>query len=70
MNAIEELFESDGLIKSRFYKKCPKCKIGLMDTRIRRNPVIKYFFFFLRLKRYECSDCYFTVYMKSNELND
>lgn len=39
------------------YEKCPSCKTGYLDTRIRRAFVYKYILFFLKVKRYKCSAC-------------
>lgn len=47
---------------TKVYKKCPHCKDGQLDTRIRRSAFVRNVLFFLDLKRYACSSCMRKVY--------
>lgn len=55
------------LTVTKVHKKCPHCKDGQLDTRVRRNPLVKTFLFFLELKRYSCSSCMRKVYILEKE---
>jgi ribosomal protein S27AE len=48
------------------YKNCPRCKIGELDTRVRRNILIKHMLFFVEFKRYKCSNCGNRIHLKHN----
>lgn len=39
------------------YQKCPSCKTGFLDTRVKRSFLYKNVLFFLKVKRYKCSAC-------------
>ncbi len=49
------------IIKER--RKCTKCDVGVLDTRVPRSLFIKLFFFWLPLKRYRCSSCWKKTYI-------
>jgi len=38
-------------------KKCPKCKKGELDTRVKRSFLVKTFLFWKAVKRYKCNYC-------------
>lgn len=63
-----EALEMSWLNSTKVYKTCPKCKKGQLDTRVKKNPLIKTFFFFLDLKRYKCSHCEHTFYLSTKGL--
>ena len=44
-------------------KKCPKCKIGRLETRVKRGVLVKTFLFWLPIKRYRCDNCYRKSYV-------
>lgn len=48
-------------IKER--KKCTKCDKGELDTRIPRSFTVKFFLFWLPIKKYRCSLCWHTSYV-------
>lgn len=52
--------------KPLVYIKCPRCKVGNLDTRVPRGTLIKYALFFTDVKRYRCNNCYAKVYAKTN----
>ncbi len=58
-----EASETAWLNTNKVYKKCPYCKQGELDSRIRRGPLVKSFLFWLDLKRYACGSCGRKVYM-------
>lgn len=39
------------------YEKCPYCKTGFLDTRVRRSFLYKHVLPFVKVKRYKCSAC-------------
>lgn len=39
------------------YLKCPSCKTGFLDTRVKRSFLYKNILFFVKVKRYKCSAC-------------
>jgi hypothetical protein len=41
----------------KVYEKCPSCKTGYLDTRIKRSFLYKHVLFFVKVKRYKCSAC-------------
>jgi CRP-like cAMP-binding protein len=51
------------LTVNKVYKKCPHCKDGELDIRVKRSKLVKFFLFFLPLKRYACSSCERKVYL-------
>nr|WP_068888302.1 hypothetical protein [Pedobacter panaciterrae] len=58
-----ETSEIAWLNTNKTYKKCPYCKHGDLDSRIRRGTLVKSFLFWLDLKRYACGSCGRKVYM-------
>jgi transposase-like protein len=38
-------------------RKCPKCKTGHLEERVRRPVIVKTLLFWLPIKRYRCFDC-------------
>lgn len=50
------------------YVKCPRCKIGDLNTRVRRGPIVKYLLFLTDIKRYRCNNCYAKVFATTNFL--
>jgi len=52
MEAQDFLFQPQ-----KVYEKCPSCKTGYLDTRIRRSFLYKYVLSFIKVKRYKCSAC-------------
>jgi len=55
--------EMTWLNTSKTYKKCPYCKHGDLDSRVKRGALVKSLLFWLDLKRYSCSSCGRKVYM-------
>jgi len=43
-------------------KKCRKCKTGVLNTRAKRAFIVKYFLFWLPIKRYQCNMCGKKIY--------
>jgi ribosomal protein S27AE len=41
----------------RKYHKCPRCKNGILDTRVKRSFLVKNLFFWSQKKRYQCNSC-------------
>jgi len=62
--ALTDKPDQNWVYRSRNYHRCPKCKIGLLDTRVPRDPFVKYVLFFKNIKRYRCNHCYSKVYIK------
>jgi len=62
--------ELQWVYQTRNYHSCPICKIGLLDTRVQRDPFVKYVLFFKDIKRYRCNNCYSKVYIRSSKKND
>lgn len=58
-----ETSEFAWLYVKKTYKKCPHCKRGDLDSRIRRGTLVKSFLFWADLKRYSCGSCGRKVYM-------
>lgn len=54
------------ITETKHYNKCPVCKIGFLDTRIHRDPFVKYILFFKDIKRYRCNNCYSKVYIRKS----
>jgi len=50
-------------MSSRSMQMCPKCKKGVLSSRIKRSWAIKILLFWLPLKRYRCNYCSEKVYM-------
>ncbi len=46
------------------YRKCPHCQKGQLDTRVKRSFLVKYVFFWMDVKRYECNTCGKKSYIK------
>jgi len=63
---IPESAKPNWIEESIIYVKCPRCKIGDLDVRVRRGILIKYMLMFSDVKRYRCSNCYAKVYAKTN----
>jgi transposase-like protein len=57
--------EQSWLTATKVHKKCPRCKEGELDTRVKRGKLVKTFLFFLDLKRYTCSKCDRKVYLRN-----
>jgi len=55
--------QTDFLHVVKEYKKCPYCKTGDLDTRVKRNKLVKSLFFWMDLKRYACNNCGRKVYL-------
>lgn len=49
---------------TKVYKKCPYCKKGMLDTRVKRSRIVKILLFFVEIKRYACNNCQRKVYMR------
>jgi len=47
------------------YQKCPHCVNGRLDTRIKRGFIVKNFFVWMNVKRYQCNSCRKKVYIKN-----
>lgn len=52
--------------KTVSYNPCPRCKSGILDTRIARGKIVKHLFFWMEVKRYKCSNCLAKVYVRVN----
>jgi len=50
---------------TRKYHKCPHCKKGTLDTRVKRGFFVKNFFIWLGTKRYQCNTCGRKCYIKN-----
>jgi DNA-directed RNA polymerase subunit RPC12/RpoP len=61
---------SSWIYKTVSYNQCPKCKMGLLDTRVSRGPIVKHLFFWLQVKRYRCNNCAAKVYVKNENVVD
>ncbi len=61
---MEKHPELTWLSEARAYQKCPRCKIGNLDTRIHRGFLVKYFLG-QSFKRYKCNNCGAKIYLKS-----
>ena len=46
------------------YHKCPHCKKGYLDTRVKRGFLAKNLFVWLGTKRYQCNSCGKKSYIK------
>lgn len=46
---------------------CPKCKKGVLDTRVPRSRLVKIFAFWLPLKRYKCYYCSKKSYFREED---
>jgi transposase-like protein len=46
------------------YRKCPHCKSGLLDTRVKRGFFVKNIFVWMNVKRYQCNSCRKKFYVK------
>lgn len=55
MNALPS--DSFLLLPEKEYQKCPFCKTGFLDTRVKRSFLYKNILFFVKVKRYKCSAC-------------
>lgn len=51
------------------YHKCPHCEKGLLDTRVKRGFLVKYVFFWMDVKRYECNICAKKAYVRKDGPN-
>jgi DNA-directed RNA polymerase subunit RPC12/RpoP len=45
------------LLPEKEYQKCPYCKTGFLDSRVKRSFLYKNILFFVKVKRYKCSAC-------------
>lgn len=48
------------------HQKCPHCKNGKLDTRVKRGFLVKNFFTWVGTKRYQCNSCGKKSYLKEN----
>lgn len=64
---MENTLQDNWLYAQKTYVQCPKCKKGLLDTRIHRGALVKLFLFWIPLKRYRCSNCEAKVYLKGDK---
>lgn len=55
--------ENSWLKVQKVYHKCPKCKPGYLDTRVPRDPFVKYVFFWLKVRKYRCNNCQRKMYI-------
>lgn len=63
---IEEIDNSwASIVKT--YQKCPHCKTGLLDTRVKRGFFVRNFFVWMNVRRYQCSSCGRKSYLKQND---
>lgn len=46
------------------YLICPRCRAGELDTRIPRPALMKLFFGWLPIRRYQCNNCQAKVYRR------
>lgn len=51
-------------------RKCPKCQSGTLTSRARRHFLVKTFFFWLPIKRYQCNVCDKKTYKFGNFKNE
>lgn len=56
----------DWINQPRTYNRCPKCKVGFLDTRTHRSLFAKTFLFWKEIKRYKCNNCDARVYVNKN----
>ena len=47
------------------FRKCPHCRHGRLDTRIKRGFFVRHFLPWMDLKRYQCNTCERKVYLKA-----
>jgi len=50
------------------YQRCPHCKTGLLNTRVKRGFFVRNLFVWMNVKRYECSSCGRKSYIKAESL--
>jgi transposase-like protein len=50
------------------YHKCPRCKSGLLDTRIKRGFFVRNVFIWMNVKRYQCNACGRKSYVKAHKV--
>ena len=54
----------DWIYKAKAPSVCPKCGKAALDTRVHRPAMVKLLFFWLPLKRFECSFCFKRSYVR------
>jgi hypothetical protein len=57
-------------LPQKVYEKCPSCKTGYLDTRIRRSFLYKYILIFVKVKRYKCSACNCKRHLPVKEMHE